>query len=161
MSHKEIVYLSLGSNLGDSKRLLQSACQSIRMLPNVTEVEFSSIYRTAAVSPLPQPDYLNLACSLITTLDPFTLFSYLEQIEKNLGKIAKPKDAPRKIDIDILYFGNHTLNSEQLVIPHPRIKERLFVLQPLLELTTSLPDICSLPEYVKPLISSQRVLLYE
>ncbi len=161
MSHKEIVYLSLGSNLGNSKKLLQSACQSIRMLPNVTEVQFSSIYRTAPISLLPQPDYLNLGCSLITTLDPFTLFTYLEEIEKNLGKIPKPKDAPRKIDIDILYFGSQTLNSEQLVIPHPRIKERLFVLKPLLDLTTSLPNIPSLPEYVEPLMSSQRVLLYE
>lgn len=161
MSHEEIVYLSLGSNLGDSKKLLQSACQSIRILPRVTEVQFSSIYRSSPISPLPQPDYLNLACSLITTLDPFTLFTYLEQIEKILGKIAKSKEAPRKIDVDILYFGNHTLNSEQLVIPHPRIKERLFVLQPLLDLTTSLPNIPSLSDYVKPLISSQRVLLYE
>ena len=73
----------------------------------------------------------------------------------------RPKDAPRKIDIDILYFGSQTLNSEQLVIPHPRIKERLFVLKPLLDLTTSLPNIPSLPEYVEPLMSSQRVLLYE
>lgn len=161
MSHKEIVYLSLGSNLGDSKKLLQSACQSIRILPQVTEVRFSAIYRSAPISPLPQPDYLNLACSLITTLDLFTLFTYLEQIEKNLGKIPKPKDAPRKIDIDILYFGNHTLNSEQLVIPHPKMKERLFVLQPLLDLTTNLPDIPCLLKYIKPLISSQKVLFYE
>lgn len=159
MSHKEIVYLSLGSNLGNSKSCLQSACQSIRILPKVTEVQFSSIYRTAPVSPLPQPDYLNLACSLITTLDPLTLFSYLEQIEKNLGKIPKPKDAPRKIDIDILYFGNHTLNSEQLVIPHPRIKERLFVLQPLLELTTSLPDIPILGKYITTVSTLYKVQL--
>lgn len=161
MSYKEIVYLSLGSNIGDSKNILQSACQSIRFLPNVTEVQFSSIYRSAPISPVPQPDYLNLACSLITTLDPLTLFSSLEQIEKNLGKIPKPKDVPRKIDIDILYFGSYTLYSEQLVIPHPKVKERLFVLQPLLELTTSLPDISSLPEYIKPFRSSQRVLLHE
>lgn len=161
MSNKEIVYLSLGSNLGNSKKLLESACQSIRLLPRVTEVQVSSVYRSAPISPLPQPDYLNLACSLVTTLDPFTLFTYLEQIEKNLGKIAKPKEAPRKMDIDILYFGNHSLNSEQLIIPHPRIKERLFVLQPLLELTTQLPNIPSLAEYIKPLICSQKVLLHE
>lgn len=158
---KEIVYLGLGSNLGDSKDILEKACQSIRSLPNITEAEFSSIYLTSPVSSLPQSDYLNVACSLITTVDPFTLFMYLKQIENNLGKIPKPKDAPRKIDIDILYFGNRILYSEQLIVPHPKIKERLFVLQPLLELTNSLPDIPILEEYIKTLVTPQKVELYE
>lgn len=158
---QEIVYLSLGSNLGDSKDILQKACRSINLIPNTTEVKFSSIYLTSPVSPLPQSDYLNLTCSLITTLDPFTLFMYLERIEKTLGKIPKPKDAPRKIDIDILYFGNQILYSEQLIVPHPKIKERLFVLQPLLELTNSLPDIPILEEYIKTVVTPQKVELYE
>lgn len=158
---QEIVYLSLGSNVGNSKDILQKACQSIRSLPNAAEVKFSSIYLTSPVSSLPQSDYLNLACSLITTLDPFTLFMYLEQIERTLGKIPKPKDAPRKIDIDILYFGDRILCSEQLIIPHPKIKKRLFVLQPLLELTISLPDIPILKEYITTLVTPQKVELYE
>lgn len=158
---QEIVYLSLGSNLGDSKDILQKACRSINLIPNTTEVKFSSIYLTSPVSSLPQSDYLNLTCSLITTLDPFTLFMYLERIEKTLGKIPKPKDAPRKIDIDILYFGNQILYSEQLIVPHPKIKERLFVLQPLLELTNSLPDIPILEEYIKTVVTPQKVELYE
>lgn len=158
---QEIVYLGLGSNLGDSKDILQKACKSISSLPNTTHVEFSSIYLTSPVSSLPQSDYLNLACSLITTLDPFTLFMYLEQIERSLGKIPKLKDAPRKIDIDILYFGDHILYSEHLIIPHPKIKERLFALQPLLELTTSLPDIPVLKEYITTLVTPQKVELYE
>lgn len=86
---------------------------------------------------------------------------YLEQIERTLGKIPKPKDAPRKIDIDILYFGDRILYSEQLIIPHPKIKERLFVLQPLLELTASLPDIPLVKEYIKTLKTPQKVELYE
>lgn len=155
----EIVYLGLGSNLGDSKNILQKACKSIRSLPQTTSFQFSSIYRTAPISSILQRDYLNIACSLTTTLDPFTLFAYLEQIERNLGKIPKPKDAPRKIDIDILYFGDQLLQSERLVIPHPHVKGRLFVLQPLLEITNSLPDIPNLLEYINNLNSLDRVQL--
>lgn len=158
---QEIVYLGLGSNLGHSKTILQKACQSINELPNTTAFQFSSIYRTSPISSIPQRDYLNLACSLTTTLDPFTLFRYLEQIEQSLGKIPKPKEAPRKIDIDILYFGNRILHSEKLIIPHPKIKERLFVLQPLLELTNHLPDISILKKFITTLNTSDKVQLCE
>lgn len=158
---QEIVYLGLGSNLGDSKNILQKACQSINLLPNTTVLQFSSIYCTSPISSIPQRDYLNLTCSLTTTLDPYALFIYLEQIEQSLGKIPKPKDAPRKIDIDILYFGNRILHSERLIIPHPKIKERLFVLQPLLELTDHLPDISILKEYIINLNTSCKVQLCE
>lgn len=155
----EIVYLGIGSNLGNSRNILQKACKSITSLPNSTAFHFSSIYRTAPISSILQRDYLNLTCSLTTTLDPFTLFSYLEQIEQNLGKIPKPKDAPRKIDIDILYFGDRLLYSQRLIIPHPKIKERLFVLQPLLELTNSLPDIPHLKSFIATLKTPYTVKL--
>lgn len=157
---QEIVYLGLGSNLGNSKNILQKACQSINLLPNTTVLQFSSIYCTSPISSIPQRDYLNLTCSLTTTLDPFTLFIYLEQIEQSLGKIPKPKDAPRKIDIDILYFGDRILDSERLIIPHPKIKERLFVLQPLLELTHKLLDIPNVKEYVTTLNTPYKVKLF-
>ncbi|MGL4348452.1 MAG: 2-amino-4-hydroxy-6-hydroxymethyldihydropteridine diphosphokinase [Chlamydiales bacterium] len=158
---EELVYLGLGSNIGDSKTTLQKACQSINSLPHTTAHRFSSIYLTFAISSIPQRDYLNVTCSLITTLDPLTLFMYLEQIERLLGKIPKSKEAPRKIDIDILYFGNRILHSERLIIPHPKIKERLFVLQPLLELTDSLPDIPILEKYIKTLNTPYKVQLCE
>lgn len=156
---QEIVYLGLGSNLGYSKRILQKACQSINLLPNTTVLQFSSIYCTSPISSIPQRDYVNLTCSLTTTLDPLTLFRYLEQIEQSLGKIPKPKDAPRKIDIDILYFGNRIVHSKKLIIPHPKIKERLFVLEPLLELTDKLPDIPNLKEYVTTFNTPHKVKL--
>lgn len=158
---EELVYLGLGSNIGDSKNTLEKACQNIKSIPNTSAHQFSSIYLTSAVSSIPQRDYLNLTCSLITTLDPLTLFMYLEQIERLLGKIPKSKDAPRKIDIDILYFGDRILHSERLIIPHPKIKERLFVLQPLLELTDSLPDIPILEKYIRTVNTPYKVQLYE
>lgn len=158
---KELVYLGLGSNIGNSKNTLEKACKSIKSLPNTSAHQFSSIYLTSAVSSIPQRDYLNLTCSLITTLDPLTLFMYLEQIERLLGKIPKSKDAPRKIDIDILYFGDRILHSERLIIPHPKIKERLFVLQPLLELTDSLPDIPILEKYIRTVNTPYKVQLCE
>lgn len=157
---QELVYLGLGSNLGNSKDILQKACKSIELIPKTTRVHFSSLYITSPISSIPQRDYLNLTCSLLTTLDPYILFRYLEEIERRLGKMAKPKEAPRKIDIDILYFGNRILDSERLIIPHPKIKERLFVLQPLLELTNRLPDIPVLKQYIKTLNTPCRVELY-
>ncbi len=137
----QTVYLGLGSNIGDSFSILKNALGEIGAIPGVSRLECSSIYETTPVSDIPQGNFLNCVCRLKTTLDPRVFFSMTEQIEKNLGKIPKNKNAPRMLDIDILFFGNEPYQDEVLTIPHPRWKERLFVLIPLLDLTDNIDNI--------------------
>jgi len=141
VSVNKTVYLSLGGNLGDREGTLQQALAKIAQIPDVKDLEVSQSYETSPISDIPQSDFINLVCSLRTTLSAFELLSYLQKIETKLGKTPKPKDAPRTIDIDILFFGTdlHEKNKQNdhidLEIPHPRWKQRLFVIVPLLDLT--------------------------
>ncbi|GAB4192976.1 MAG: hypothetical protein Tsb0015_15550 [Simkaniaceae bacterium] len=156
---KQPVYLGLGSNLGDSKQLLLSACEKIRKVPTVEHIKASSIYLTTPVSDIPQPDYCNMALSFYAKLPPLELFSALQQIERDLGKKPKEKNQPRKIDIDMLYYGHMTLQTKELILPHPEILHRLFVLKPLQELTNELPNISNLNNYMNnfPNIHQEKV----
>ena len=131
----ECVYLSLGSNIGQSCALISAAFTSIAALPEVKLIKTSRLYCTTPVSPIPQRDFINAACTLHTTLSADALYDALHKIEVQLGKVHKHKNAPRAIDIDILFFGTRFYNTPKLCIPHPRWKERLFVLIPLLDLT--------------------------
>lgn len=133
-----LVFLSLGSNLGPSADTILSALRAIEALPGVYDFKASSLHCTAPVSPLPQPDFLNAACCFSTQLTLEALYSFLLTIEEGLGKTPKPKEAPRPIDIDIVLFGTHYLQTPELCIPHPRWLERLFVLLPLAELTDTI-----------------------
>ena len=101
-SASELVYLGLGSNIGDSRSLLERAFCSIKDIPQVDSLQTSSLYATSPVSPIPQRDFLNAACRFHTTLSPQALYDALHRIEVSLGKIPKEKNAPRAIDIDIL-----------------------------------------------------------
>jgi 2-amino-4-hydroxy-6-hydroxymethyldihydropteridine diphosphokinase len=133
-----LVYLSLGSNLGPSADTIHSALRAIEALPHVYDFKASSLHRSDPVSPIPQPDFLNAACRLRTHLSLEALCSFLFIIEEQLGKSPKPKEAARPIDIDIVLFGLHFLQTPDLCIPHPRWLERLFVLLPLTELTDTI-----------------------
>lgn len=131
----ELVYLSLGSNIGNSFLTLTRTLELIKTIPDVHLLDVSDFYRTTPVSSIPQRDFLNAACTLKTTLPAHDLYHALHEIEILLGKIPKEKNAPRPIDIDILFFGNKWYQTKELCIPHPHWKERLFVLIPLLDLT--------------------------
>jgi 2-amino-4-hydroxy-6-hydroxymethyldihydropteridine diphosphokinase len=131
-------YLSLGGNIGDSFSLLNEALSYIANAPDMKLVKTSRFYKTSPVSPVPQSDYINAACVISTTLLPLDLLQRLQKIERDLGKIPKPKDAPRPIDIDIVFYGSMIYNDSQLTIPHPHWKERLFVLVPLADLTSTI-----------------------
>ncbi|MBS0620198.1 MAG: 2-amino-4-hydroxy-6-hydroxymethyldihydropteridine diphosphokinase [Verrucomicrobia bacterium] len=131
-------YVSLGSNLGDSRTQVKTALERIASLPGVTEFKASRYFQTTPVSKIPQGDYINAACAFVTTYSPEELLSKLQEIETSLGKVAKAKDAPRKIDLDILFYGTAYRDKEELCIPHPKWKERLFVLAPLLDLTETI-----------------------
>lgn len=132
------IFLSIGSNLGDSIQNVEKALEKIQNLKEIAAFRASSLYFSSPVSDLFQPNYLNAACTFNTDLLPQDLFQRLCRIECDLGKVKKPKNAPRAIDIDLLLYGDLFSPDLHLTLPHPRIKERLFVLEPLLELTSHL-----------------------
>lgn len=127
-------YLGLGGNVGDTLALFSKALDAIAASEHVQLLETSRFFRTTPVSDIPQDPYLNAACRLKTDLSPFELLEFLQKIEKKLDKIPKAKNAPRPIDLDILFYGNVQLDHPLLQLPHPRWKERLFVLAPLADL---------------------------
>lgn len=158
------VYVGLGSNLGDSRAMLNQALQHIKELPGVEDLATSRVYCTTPVSAIAQNYYCNAVCRFHTSLSAKGLLEQLQQIEKVLGKtIATEKNAPRLIDLDILLFGEEMHAEQGLTIPHPRWMQRLFVLIPLLDLAAELviPDPDSptgdscfdLQEYVRTFVN--------
>ena len=133
-------YLGLGSNLGDRKRNLTKALE--RMSPQVKVGQLSSIYETEPIGYGQQPLFLNTVCRISTELSPEQLLSLVKEVEAKLGRVPSFPNAPRLIDIDILFYGNEVISSQELTIPHPRLAERAFVLVPLAEIA---------PELVHPL----------
>lgn len=127
------VYLSLGSNQGDSRQLLQSAVDTINQdMGNVVQV--SSVYQTAAWGVENQPDFLNIALCLHTELTPQELLSAIHETEAALGRERKVHWGQRTIDIDILLCNDDIIDTSTLTIPHPRMQLRRFVLVPLNEI---------------------------
>lgn len=129
------VYIGLGGNVGNVIETLQQALEKLWMIPEVVDLKTSRFYRTTPVSDIPQDSYVNAVCSIKTSFTPLQLLQLLESIERDLGKEPKPKNYPRKIDLDILFFHDEVIEDEKLQIPHPKVYERLFVLIPLLDLT--------------------------
>jgi 2-amino-4-hydroxy-6-hydroxymethyldihydropteridine diphosphokinase len=126
------VYLSLGSNIGDRAANLQSAIGELGRFGKVAAV--SSFYETEPVEFTKQPWFLNCAVSLDTEKTPGQLLKALLEIERTMGRLRTQQKGPRKIDIDILLFGDSSVNTATLTIPHPAMHERRFVLEPLAEI---------------------------
>jgi 2-amino-4-hydroxy-6-hydroxymethyldihydropteridine diphosphokinase len=129
--HK-LVYLSLGSNVGDRIANLSSAIERLRTLGEIEEV--SSFYETEPVEFTAQPCFLNCAVKLDTQKMPRQLLSGVLEIEQQMGRRRTHNKGPRPIDIDILLFGNSVIETKGLTIPHPAMHERRFVLEPLAEI---------------------------
>ncbi|MBN2463195.1 MAG: 2-amino-4-hydroxy-6-hydroxymethyldihydropteridine diphosphokinase [Dehalococcoidia bacterium] len=130
------VYLGLGSNLGDRKHNL---AQSLELLSKHVVIELiSSVYETEPSGYKEQPLFLNAVCRVSTGLNPEKLLRLAKKIEAELGRTPGFPNAPRPIDIDILFYDNQVLNDKELTIPHPRLVERAFVLVPLAEIA---PDL--------------------
>ncbi len=130
-----VVYIALGSNLGDRRHYLNAAISAIGELPEVDLRKQSSFLETEPVGPGQQNQYLNAAIEITTTFTPHVLLSALLTIESQLGRTRREKWGPRTIDLDILMFDDLILHDEKtLTIPHPHLHERLFVLQPLCEI---------------------------
>ncbi len=132
IGHKSKVYLGLGSNIGNKEA---NVARAIQLLPDqVMVTEVSSIYESEPVGFKDQPWFVNAVCSAYTDLSAARLLDYLKHIENQMGRIMSFKDAPRVIDIDILFYEDQVIDTPDLTIPHPRIAERAFVLHPLSEL---------------------------
>jgi 2-amino-4-hydroxy-6-hydroxymethyldihydropteridine diphosphokinase len=136
MSELVSVYLSLGSNIGDRRKYLSQALDFISQRMKV--VEQSSIYDTAPMENPDQARFLNMVARVETSLLPDQLLPLLKGIESKMGRTPSKPNSPRPIDIDILFYGDRTWNSPSLVIPHPKIAERGFVLVPLNEIAPRL-----------------------
>jgi 2-amino-4-hydroxy-6-hydroxymethyldihydropteridine diphosphokinase len=128
----EVVYLSLGSNLGPRRELLLTAIERLRRVARILSV--SSFYETQPVEVTDQPWFLNCVVALETNHSPEHLLKELLAIERDMGRERTRKKGPRQIDLDILLFGNYTIDSPHLVIPHPAMHQRRFVLEPLAEI---------------------------
>jgi 2-amino-4-hydroxy-6-hydroxymethyldihydropteridine diphosphokinase len=131
------VYLSLGSNVGDRLGALQAAMARLEA-PDFRVRRVSSIYETEPVDLRDQPWFLNLVLEAETELFPKQLLARIRRVELELGRKRLRKKGPRSIDIDILLYGETVIESAELVIPHPRLTERRFVLEPLAELAPQL-----------------------
>ena len=135
----EKVYLSLGSNLEDPKEQLRMAIGYLEKLSLSQVANVSSFYQTKPMGPVNQPDFINAVVELNTQLDPLQLLDCCQAIEASQGRIrSAERFGPRKIDIDILLYGNEIIEHERLMIPHYGLKERPFVLYPLTEIAAEL-----------------------
>jgi 2-amino-4-hydroxy-6-hydroxymethyldihydropteridine diphosphokinase len=128
----ELVYLSLGSNIGDREQHLRDAIMRLSSVRRVVSV--SSFYETAPVEVIDQAWFLNCAVAVETTKIAAQLMTAILDIEREMGRLRTQKKGPRVIDIDILLFGNTILNLPELTIPHPAMHLRRFVLEPLAEI---------------------------
>jgi len=131
-------YVALGGNKRQTLTVMERALISLSATDGIRNVETSRLYRTSAVSDLPQEDYLNAVARFHCSLPLPLLWGTLTTLEKSLGKEVKAKNSPRLIDLDLLFYDSLRYQDEQLTLPHPRWQERLFVLTPLLDLTSEL-----------------------
>lgn len=131
-----IAYLGLGSNLGEREQSLLEALSLLSAKVSIEDV--SSVYLTEPVGYKEQPLFLNLVCRISTDLTPEELLLVAKDIENRMGRVRSFANAPRTIDIDVLFYDNRIVESQNLTVPHPRLHERAFVLIPLREIAPNL-----------------------
>jgi len=127
------VFIGLGANLGDRKATLRTALAAIDQLPGTQLLRVSPLYGSAPVD-AGGPDYFNAVAELATTQAPQALLQALQAIEQSAGRERPYRNAPRTLDLDILWFGGEVITTPELTVPHPRMTERAFVLRPLADL---------------------------
>lgn len=127
------VFIGLGSNLGDRVAFLKAAVSALRATPGIEVTRTSSVYETKPVGPQ-QPMFLNAVVELRTDIGAPTLLGRLKEIETQVGRMPDKHWGPREIDLDILLYGNDVIDEPDLVVPHPEMTRRAFVLVPLLEI---------------------------
>lgn len=156
-------YLSLGANLGDRLEQLAAAVRMLDATPGIRLVAVSGVWETAPQGVVDQPDFLNAVARVETGLDPLALLAAAQRVEQALGRERTVRWGPRRIDVDILLYGDERVDLPGLTIPHPRLEERAFVLVPLLELLPGREDLraklAALPDQgVRPYMGSASFL---
>lgn len=131
-------FISIGSNIGDRKRFLKEAIDTLNEHQHMEVRAVSSLYETAPVGYTDQSDFLNVAVAIETSLTAHELLAVCQSIEQTLGRERTIRWGPRTVDLDILLFNDDDINTENLIVPHPRMHERGFVLIPLLEIDSDL-----------------------
>jgi 2-amino-4-hydroxy-6-hydroxymethyldihydropteridine diphosphokinase len=132
------VYIALGSNIGDSAEHIARAITLLEA--SITDLTRAPLYTSKAVGYTEQPDFLNTVVRGQTALSPEQLLAFAKGVEQQVGRIARFRWGPREIDIDIIFYDDLVLESDALIIPHPRFAERDFVLRPLCDLDPQLID---------------------
>ena len=143
MEDKVFCILSLGSNMGDRKKTIEDAIAVLEEHPGILDLKCASFYETEPVGYEDQPWFLNTCVSFDTTLAPMELLDLTQSIEKAFHRERTIHWGPRTLDIDIITYGDIEMDTKRLTIPHPRYKERAFVLAPMSELTvidTPIPE---------------------
>ncbi|MDC0422925.1 2-amino-4-hydroxy-6-hydroxymethyldihydropteridine diphosphokinase [Methylophilaceae bacterium] len=137
------IFIGLGSNLDNPQQKIKDAIDLIEGIDDINIIATSSLYETPPVGFLDQPNFINAVIQISSSINYNSLLIKLLDIELKFGRIRKKKNGPRTLDLDILLFDDLILKSESLIIPHPRMHERLFVLIPLLEISPAI----KIPKY--------------
>lgn len=145
-------FIALGSNLKNPISQIQQAFEELKQLPGTCVMKQSSLYQSAPVGRLDQPDFINAVALIETYLAPHDLLNALLAIEQNHGRVRESLNAPRTLDLDILLYDDLQCHDEKLTLPHPRMLQRAFVLKPLMEIA---PD-CHIPSHghIAPLLAT-------
>ena len=149
---RNIAYIALGTNIGKRDQHLHQAISFLKEEQNIKLVMTSSVYETDPVGYTDQDPFFNMVIKVETTLLPLELLAICQKIEQKLGRRREIRWGPRTIDLDILLYNQENIETENLIVPHPRMTERAFVLIPLLEIS---PDI-NFPDTAQPLKSYLR-----
>ena len=154
-------YLSVGSNLGDRAEYIRQAIEYVGASDKIQLKSVSSLYETPPWGNINQPSFLNGAFSLVSTISPQELLGLCQSVEQSLGRVRHEHWGPRTIDIDLLYIDGIRLNTPELVLPHPYMLERAFVLVPLVEIAPDLLiDGLSVKEHLTKLSDGDTVVLW-
>lgn len=155
-------YIGLGANQGEPLENLKSALQLIHNKPGLTVSKVSSVYLTEPVGYEDQPWFYNCVAEIQTDLTPMMLLETLQAIENELGRVRNIRWGPRTVDLDILLYDEMQVDEENLTIPHPRMKERAFVMVPLAEVApgTRFPDGETVGVVSRRLATEKKILLH-
>ena len=131
--------IAFGSNLGESTDTIRLAAERLSRHPGIASLRLSPLYRTAPVGYTDQPDFVNAAALIETTLDAYALLSLLHTVEQDAGRERSFRNAPRTLDLDIIDYGGQTKDDPALTLPHPRAHLRAFVMRPLADIAPDYP----------------------
>ena len=137
-TNTQTAYVGLGSNLGNRQENLQAALRELGQMPTISILRVSSLYATAPVGVTEQPEFLNAVAALETSLPATELLDVFLNLENKLGRVRTFRWGPRVIDLDLLLYGEAQIALPSLTVPHPRLREREFVLVPLAEIAPEL-----------------------